>query len=832
MQNSFYKVVALIALCSMLSILYFGFSVDFIVVRESIYESIEKRGYKIAASDLQLFISYFPEIRFSNALLYDSKSEKIVTAKEIRIQYNIFTFLASIFNEQKYKITITDGDLYLNSIVKELPSTENVELHNVKLIYSSSDKFPDITVLDGYQNAHDFQYEGEIRMKSDHGKYSFSLTFADQNIDITLASMKISFKKHNKKDFVEMIISDKGEEIMKYLLKFQNSNDEAYINLMKINSKSHEYLYEEWENFLHVDFKENMILSNLSLPIEFPNNIDLEEIYKNREWIQLLNDFISNAVLTMAVKASMDLQFVDEKDGATLSVNVLSDERGSAYSASFDSKDIALHSGGYGFEDVDGIGIAFVNSNLTYKLDNATSNCNISIFPSFLYLSNIIIDDKNANTFRTHIVAHQGWRGDAEWLIVHSTDKLMLSLQHDILSDFFSCAYLTDYDTTGETFAQKCQYLQLLRDVKDQIHFYLIADHVTLQQSEDNGILLHVIAEKDGISGEFSQLSEERELLSTMNFAISVAKYRPSFALNGDIKYVNLNFIPSTLSKFLADASSYKKLSPEVIALSKDIDADDVIHLMNVGFFDHQIDINCDSVTGWFLGDNRINNVVMQSQNDEGIITIRNLRGNFDNGDFDLQANISLARDLPRYEIAFGISNIDPSIISRFLLDDNTVVDGFISINGLIKTEGLYKPSFYRGLSGQVTMQGKAISIYNLDILSFIKYVNSITAANFDKDKAIQLLNRNKTYFEDASCTIEIDNGIGIVTDGAVHANGISGSYAVTWALWEKMLKLQWQFSFINNKAKPVYLPLEIEGKIPVFSIYYDFRRIFIDSSQ
>ncbi|WPX97806.1 AsmA-like C-terminal region-containing protein [Candidatus Fokinia crypta] len=824
MQNSFYKLVALVALCSVLSVLYFGFSINFIVVKESIYESMEKRyGYKISSSDVKLFVSYFPEIKFSNAFIYDNRKEKVITAKEICIRYNIFTFIASVFSKQENKVIITDGSLYLNSVVKEPPPIRNVELHNVKLIYTSSDKFPDITIFNGYQNAYSLRYEGQAHIKADNSNHDFSLIWSDKELDMDFSNVKINLKKHSKDNLMELIVLNKNEEMMKYLFKFENSNDEVSINLTKINSKSHEYLYREWENFLHVNFKEHTILSNLSIPIDMPNNVNLEEIYKNRDWVQLLNNLISNGILMMDMKTNLDLQLIDEKVGDTLSINMLADSNSGAYSAFFDSKNVNINSGGYGFEDADGIGIAFMSSNITYKADNITSTSSVSIFPSFLYLSNVTNDDKNTNNLRTHIVMHQGWGGEAEWLIVHSLDKLVFSLKNNILSNFLSCSYLTDYDISGETFNQKCQYLHFLRNIKDEVHFYLIADKTMSQQLEDNGVLLHVILERDNISGEFSQLNENREFLSTMNFAVSVVNYRPNFTLNGRVKYINLNFFSSALSEFLADVTNYQKLPPEIIAISKDMDSDEVIHFMNVGFFDHQVDVECDSVTGWFLGDKKINNLMVQSQNDEGIITIRNLHGDFDNGNFDMQANISLYKDLPRYEVAFGISNIDPGVISRFLLDNNIVIDGFTSINGLLKTEGIYKSSFYHNLSGQVMMQGKAISIYNLDILSFIKYVNNSTVENFDKDKAAQTLNQNKTYFENTNCTLEIDNGIGTIDNGVISTNGISGSYALTWALLEKILKLQWRFSFINRNEKQVYLPIEIEGKIPVFSISYDF---------
>ncbi|UPA55247.1 AsmA-like C-terminal region-containing protein [Wolbachia pipientis] len=174
----------------------------------------------------------------------------------------------------------------------------------------------------------------------------------------------------------------------------------------------------------------------------------------------------------------------------------------------------------------------------------------------------------------------------------------------------------------------------------------------------------------------------------------------------------------------------------------------------------------------------------------------------------------------------FSIVNLDTKKIGKVIGIDN--VNGQVSLNGEIKTQGKSFHDWASNLSGDVNLQAQGIEVTNADFNSFI--TNLLSSKNKSEISTFAYVDiyNGSTFFENISGKASIKSGI-CSTSLQFGIDQASGSISSNLTLSNFALASIFRFFFIPpNYSNPIYIDMHLDGPIWRPKVSFDVDQIFI----
>ncbi|MGL9761923.1 MAG: AsmA-like C-terminal region-containing protein [Wolbachia sp.] len=173
----------------------------------------------------------------------------------------------------------------------------------------------------------------------------------------------------------------------------------------------------------------------------------------------------------------------------------------------------------------------------------------------------------------------------------------------------------------------------------------------------------------------------------------------------------------------------------------------------------------------------------------------------------------------------FSIVNLDTKKIGKVIGIDN--VNGQVSLNGEIKTQGKSFHDWASNLSGDVNLQAQGIEVTNVDFNSFI--TNLLSSKNKSEISTLAYVDiyNGKTSFENISGKASIKSGI-CSTSLQFGIDQASGSISSNLTLSNFALASIFRFFFIPpNYSNPIYIDMHLDSPIWRPKMSFDVDQIF-----
>ncbi|WP_395463182.1 AsmA-like C-terminal region-containing protein [Wolbachia endosymbiont of Cantharis cryptica] len=173
----------------------------------------------------------------------------------------------------------------------------------------------------------------------------------------------------------------------------------------------------------------------------------------------------------------------------------------------------------------------------------------------------------------------------------------------------------------------------------------------------------------------------------------------------------------------------------------------------------------------------------------------------------------------------FFIANLDTKRIGQVIGIDN--VNGQISLNGAIKTQGKSFHDWANNLSGEIHLQAQGIEFTNVDFNSFI--ANLLSSKNKSEISTFAHVDiySGSTFFESVSGKSSIKNGI-CSTSLQFGIDQASGSISSNFTLSNFSLISVSRFFFIPlGHSNPIYIDMHLNGSIWRPKMSFDVDQIF-----
>ena len=274
--------------------------------------------------------------------------------------------------------------------------------------------------------------------------------------------------------------------------------------------------------------------------------------------------------------------------------------------------------------------------------------------------------------------------------------------------------------------------------------------------------------------------------------------------------YIDLKFLKLSPEFFKLFLLEEKELEKQIKAQNHKLDTS-TLNFYGISNFDTTFNLAVDNLS---LPNLKLENLLINGTSNEGNFNFTNINADIFKGKVTANGHLSTIRPIYNLNLGIGFTNIDPSMLTNYLVNYSNN-SGYLSSSGTLETKGLNQKDFVENLQGNFKILAKNVCHNGFSIEELME-IPSFSTSYDDKMKRIKYYtNYGETKFDEISGYLIINNGTAILDNLKVQNKLFSGASNIAYNFLNDELKASSKFSFLLKKGeKPLVIDFSNSGKI------------------
>jgi hypothetical protein len=681
----------------------------------------------------------------------------------ISLQHNLLHFYTTLSRGAKADKLIGTANIHFHNKVesnfsdfKQFVDTQNlkkikadIEFNNECLRVSNF-----TTDSDGINNI-----KGGINYHRKSKILDLNLSIEELNLDQLFLKYYGKNDKDSKTEFNSMELLDFLTKRLEFgFSTFITSSTNIDINKIILNDKSISNFKLEFSSWPSITTKNQKILVN-NLSMVFPGNTKF-----------ITNGIISNSTIPIF--------------------------RGHLLFASESPKDLME------WKDNNKISEQINNSPILLKSE-------IVLMPYILQLYHTQVASKNTQLISNILALNYPGKNKMQLYTKISADNLNLDDFNfgDKFDDVMYILYKSDFDNSGEKFAQNTNNLSFLRTQKGFKNLTLEVDKLIFKKQLFQDTHVNLDISKDRLKVDHVNIKHQYGKYSG-HFILSLPGINP--LIDADFNFTELHdkFLHLLLPSQEKFSQRYKK---ELLKVGENKEKISDINFYSLRNFDSNFRFNVDKL---YFKNLELDNFVMAGDIKNQGINFDNISAEAFNGEVKANGNISMLRPVYSMQLGIGLGNINPSLLlSKLINYDNN--SGYMSASGVFLSKGTNSEEIKQNIAGSINIEGRNIQYNGLGLVELADIPQLQVNLNYKLKRLDYYSKYGKTQFDNVSGTINIKNSIAKMINLKLNNERLTGVLNLVYSFSEDSLNANSKFSFIPvENSSPITIDIANSGTL------------------
>jgi hypothetical protein len=451
------------------------------------------------------------------------------------------------------------------------------------------------------------------------------------------------------------------------------------------------------------------------------------------------------------------------------------------------------------------------NSKISEQINNSPIllKSDVVLMPYILQLYHTQIASKNTQLISNILALNYPGRNKLQLYTKISADSLNLDDFNfdDKFDDVMYTLYKSDFDNSGEKFAQNTNNLNFLRTQKGFKNLTLEVDKLIFKKQLFYNTHVNLDISKDRLKVDHVNIKHKYGRYSG-HFILSLPGIKP--LIEADFNFTELH------DKFLyllfpSQEKFSKRYKRELLKVGKNKGKISDINFYSLRNFDGNFRFN---INKFFFKDFEFDNFALAGDIKNQEINFDNIRAEAFNGEVKANGNISTLRPIYSMQLGLGLGNINPSLLLNKLINyDNN--SGYMSASGVFLSKGINLEEIKQNLTGSINVEGKNIQYNGLGLVELADIPRLQTNLDYKLKRLNYYSQYGETQFDNISGTINIKNSIAKMINLKLTNERLTGLLNLVYSFSDNSLNANSKFSFIPvRNSNPITIDITNSGTL------------------
>jgi len=451
------------------------------------------------------------------------------------------------------------------------------------------------------------------------------------------------------------------------------------------------------------------------------------------------------------------------------------------------------------------------NNKISEQINNSpiVLKSEVVLMPYILQLYHTQVASKNTQLVSNILALNYPGKNKLQLYTKISADSLNLDDFNfdDKFDNVMYTLYKSDFDNSGEKFAQNTNNLNFLRTQKGFKNLTLEVDKLIFKKQLFLNTHVNLDISKDRLKVDHVNIKHKYGRYSGY-FILSLPSIKPLVEADFDFTELHDKFLYLFLPSQEKFSERYKR---ELLKIGKNKEKISDINFYSLRNFDGKFRFNINRL---YFKNLEFDNFAMTGDIKNQGINFNNISAQAFNGEVKANGNISTLRPVYSMQLGLGLGNINPSLLlSKLINYDNN--SGYVSASGTFLSKGINSEEIRQNLTGNINLQGKNIQYDGLGLDELADIPQLQTNLDYKLKRLNYYSQYGKTQFDNVTGTIDIKNSIAKMINLKLTNDRLAGLLNLVYSFSDNSFNANSKFSFIPvSNSNPITINISNSGTL------------------